>query len=187
VGFSVGERVGAYEGSSVVGGSVVGTSVGDTVGSAVGWAVGTAVGSSVGFLVGTAVGWWVGRKVGRTVGDRDGTRVGDRDGTRVGDRDGARVGDRDGARVARRRRDGARVGERVVGVFFTAQWTVASVPLQFFATQFGHSFALDPSLFTARQWHREEDAPISMSLSRLAPSTLSSPFRRVSIGAQSAI
>jgi len=59
-GLWVGVRVGSWEGLLVVGGSVVGSSVGLGVGFRVGWNVG----SAVGMWVGAGVGWFVGVCVG---------------------------------------------------------------------------------------------------------------------------
>jgi hypothetical protein len=75
VGLIVGAAEGANDGLSVVGGSVVGTAVGDRVGVCVGASVGRCVGAAVGWLVGVAVGASVGTFVGAAVGACVGDQV----------------------------------------------------------------------------------------------------------------
>merc|ERR1711965_639741 len=55
---------------------------------------------------------------------------------------------------------GAAVGSFVGG----AQWTLASVVLQFFATHRGQSLATEPSLLIDRQWHAADGALVGKAV-----------------------
>ena len=101
VGWWVGVSDGENEGTSVVvGGSVVGASVGDWDGWSDGCWLGSVDGSAVGGAEGSAEGWmvgvWVGTSDGNAVGESDGASDGVSDGALDGASDGVSDGVGDG-------------------------------------------------------------------------------------------
>merc|ERR1712054_638812 len=65
---------------------------------------------------------------------------------------------------------GAAVGSFVGG----AQWTLASVVLQFFATHRGQSLATEPSLLIDRQWHAAVGALVGMAVGTIVGAAVGS-------------